>query len=117
MARASSSGENAATNGITAVCAYVAPHTGDPGTTGASELASDTREAVTWGTASSGTASNTNAISTPIPASTTISYVGFWSAATSGTYEIGAALSSSVTTGSTAASLTFAAGALTLSSS
>jgi molybdopterin-binding protein len=54
--------------------------------------------------------SNTNAISVPIPASTTAAYVGHFSAVTAGTYSVGAALSSSVTFNS-AGTLSFAAGA------
>lgn len=117
MARASVAAENAATNAVAGLAAFVAPHTGDPGTTGASELAGDTRQSVTWGAASGGSAANTNTVNSPLPGNVTIGFVGYWSLVAGGTYEIGAALTASVSTGATPATLTFAPGALTLAAS
>jgi hypothetical protein len=80
----------------------------DPGTTGATGLAT-TRQAFT---PSSGTAavpsvvSNTNAITVPTAGTTAANYVMIYTAATGGSYVIGAPLSSPVT----AASVTFAVG-------
>lgn len=116
MARASSTAENAATNAVTALCPDQSLHTADPTTTGGSEVVggSYARQAITWGTASSGSAANTNAPAIPIPASTTVSHFGEWSASSAGTYEIGGVLGSSLTTGSSAATVTFAIGAVTI---
>ena len=97
--------------------AYISLHTADPGTTGASEVSGGAyaRVAVTW-TASSGgsAASNSGALTINVPASTTATYFGIWSAITSGTYYIGGALSPTVTTGGSAGTATFAIGAITV---
>lgn len=117
MARASTTAENAATNAVTALAAFISLHTADPGTTGASEASGSTRQALTWGAAASGSAAITNSPAVPIAASTTVGYFGTWSAVTAGAYEVGGALSSSITTGSSAGTVTFAAGSVTLASS
>jgi len=118
MSLASSTCENAALNGFNALNVYLSAHTGTPGTSGLLEVAggSYARQSITWSSASGGSTSNTGAISVPIPASTTVSYFGSWSALTSGTYYIGGALTSSQTF-STAGTLSFAIGAVTLSAS
>lgn len=87
----------------------------DPGTAGATGLAT-TRQTFT---ASAGTAaipsvvSNTNAITVPTSGATAALYTQIYDAATAGNYRIGAALASSVT----AASITFAIGAVQFSAS
>lgn len=87
----------------------------DPGTSGATGMAT-TRQAYT---ASAGTAaipsvvSNTNAITVPTPGTTAANYAEIYDAATAGNYRIGAALASAVT----AASITFAVGALQFNAS
>lgn len=117
MARASSTEEDQAL--ATTGWAYVSLHTADPGTTGASEVSggSYARVAVAWNAASGGSVANSGALSLNLPASTTAAYFGIWSAATLGTYYIGGALNPSVTTGSSAGTVTVAAGALTVSAS
>lgn len=79
--------------------AYISLHSGDPSTTGANEISGGSpayaRLAPTWGSASSGSKAMTATLSFDIPASTTVSYFGFWTAATSGTFLGGAALSNS----------------------
>lgn len=119
MARASSAGENAATNGLTAVCTFTAIFTADPTTSGASgEVAggSYARQATVFGSSSAGAAANTGALTVPIPSSTTVPYFGEFNASTAGTYEVGGALSSSITF-VTAGNLSIAIGALSISSS
>lgn len=121
MARASAAAENAALNGLdgtgsTNVIPYVSLHTGDPGTTGASENANSgsyARQACSWNAASGGTKTNSSALTFATLGTVAVSYFGTWSSATygAGTYAIGGALNSSVT----AASITVAAGAITLS--
>lgn len=114
MARASSTAENqgldALASGTTNVIAYVSLHTGDPGTTGANEMASCPRQAMTWNAAASGAKTNSGTASFTNPGTSAATYFGTWSASTGGTYGIGGALTSSVT----AATITVAAGALSL---
>lgn len=117
MARASATAENQAldalSGGTTNVIAYVQLHSADPGTTGASELASTTRQACTWNAASGGSKTNSSALTFTTPGTTAATYFGTFSAVTAGTYGIGGSLTSSVT----AVTITVAAGALTLSAS
>ena len=117
MARISTTEANQAL--ATTGWSYVSLHTADPGTTGASEVTSTSysRVAVSWGSPSSGSVSNSGALSINLPASTTASYFGVWSASTSGTYYIGGALSPSITTGASAGTVSIAASALSVSAS
>jgi hypothetical protein len=114
MARASTTEENQAL--VTTNWGFVSLHTADPGTTGASEVSggSYARVAVTWGSPSGGSVANTGALTINLPASTTAGFFGIWSASSAGTYYIGGALSPSVTTGSSAGTVTIAIGALTI---
>jgi hypothetical protein len=96
---------------------FVSLHSGSPGTTGANEIAT-TRVAVTWTASSAGSAAtNAGALSIALPASTTASYFGIWSASTGGTYYIGGALSPAVTTSTSTGTVTIAAGQLSISAS
>jgi len=117
MARISTSEANQAL--ATTNWAYVSLHTGDTSTTGANEVTGGTyaRVAVTWNAAGGGFITNSNALSINLPASTTASYFGVWSAASSGTFMFGGALSPSVTTGSSAGIVTIAASAITVTAS
>jgi hypothetical protein len=118
MARASAAAENAALNGLdgtgsTNVIPYVSLHSADPGTTGASELGSTTRQACSWNAASGGAKTNSTALTFTTPGTTAATYMGTWSAVSAGTYALGGALASSVT----AVTITIAAGAISLSAS
>ena len=117
MARISTTEANQALS--TTGWSYVSLHTADPGTTGASEVSGGTyaRVAVTWNSPSGGSVSNSGALSINLPASTTASYLGVWSATTAGTYYIGGALSPSVTTGASAGVITIASGSLSVTAS
>ena len=117
MARISTTEANQALS--TTGWSYVSLHTADPTTTGGSEVTGGTyaRVAVTWNSPSSGSVTNSGALSINLPASTTASYFGVWSASTSGTYYIGGALSPSITTGASAGVVTIAAGSLSVSAS
>lgn len=117
MARISTTEANQALS--TTGWAYVSLHTADPGTTGASEVTGGTyaRVAVTWTSPASGQTQNVGALSINLPASTTASYFGVWSAASTGTYYIGGALSPSVTTGASAGVVSIAANAITVTAS
>jgi hypothetical protein len=104
MARAAAAAENAALNGLagvgnTNVIPYVSLHTADPGTSGATENPSTSgyiRQACSWNAAAAG--------------STAVTHFGTYSASTAGTYALGGALASGVT----AASITIAAGAISV---
>jgi hypothetical protein len=117
MARTSVTEQNQALS--TTGWAYVSLHTADPGTTGASEVAGGTyaRVAVSWNSPSGGAVTNSGALAINLPASTTASYFGIWSAITTGTYYIGGALSPSVTTGASAGVVSIASAALSVSAS
>jgi hypothetical protein len=102
---------DALTGGTTNVAAFVQLNTADPGTTGASE-ATSTRQACTWNAAASRSKTNSTALTfTGQAAGTAVTHFSTWSAATAGTFGISGALASSVT----AATITIAAGALTIS--
>ena len=76
---------------------YISLHTGDPGTTGANEVAggSYARQRPAFNAASSGQAKNTSSINFTSMPSATITYVGVWTAVSGGTFIIGGALSAS----------------------
>lgn len=99
----STSGRNAAASGVTALSGYASLHTGDPGGTGASEVTGGSpayaRKAVTWAAAGGGSVTTSASATFDVPGSTTIAYMGLWSASTGGTFYGGAALSSSETYG------------------
>jgi hypothetical protein len=121
MALASTTCENAALNGISGTGStnqipYVSLHTATPGTTGASENPSTggyVRQACSWNAASAGAMTNSTSLTFSTAGTTAETYIGAWSASTSGTYAIGAALGSSVT----ATSITIASTAISFSAS
>lgn len=124
MALASVTAENAALNGLSGVGSsnvipFVSLHVSTgPSTTGANENAntgSYARQACSWNAASSGSMTNSTALTFATAGTVAVTFIGTWSSGTyaGGTYAIGAALGSSVT----AASITIAAGAITLSAS
>ena len=79
---------------------YVSLHNGDPGNTGANEITSYTRQAITFSAASNKTTTNSGEITfTNMPA-VTVSYVGLWSASVAGTFWWGSALAENKTTDS-----------------
>ena len=95
---------------------YLSLHTATPGTTGASEITggSYARKSIVFATPTTGSeASNTAQTFTTMPAKL-IKYVGIWSAATSGTYYWGGALTANVTVPA-GATLKFASGSVTAS--
>ncbi len=74
----------------TVALAYASLHTNDPGDTGASEVTGGApayaRKAVTMGAASAGAIAATNQPVFDVPAETTVTHVGFWSAVSGGTF-------------------------------
>jgi len=104
MAGLNDNGHNAQLTGLKNVAAYASLHTADPGTGGTSEVTGGSpayaRQAITWNTP--GTSSMTMAATLPVfnvPASTTISYLGYWSLVSGGTFYGSRALSSPETFG------------------
>lgn len=65
-------------------------HTANPDPSGGNEVTGGTpayeRKSVTWNAASAGAMSASNQPVFDVPAGTTVTHVGFWSALTSGTY-------------------------------
>jgi len=99
MAGLVAAGLNAQVSGLTAVAGYASLHTADPSTGGTSEVTggSYTREAISWGAASGGTATSDADIVFDVPGSTTITHLGYWSASTGGTFYGSRALDTSQT--------------------
>jgi len=119
MARAAAAAENAALNGLdgtgaTNVIGYVSLHTGDPGTTGATENAATggyARQACSWNAAAGGAKTNSSSLSFSTAGSVAVTYFGTYNVASAGNYALGGALASGVT----AATITIAAGAISVS--
>lgn len=83
----STSALNAAADAIKALGSYISLHTGDPGTTGASEASYGgyTRPQTTWGSSSAGVATGT-AVTFTAAAAGAYQGMGTWSLASSGTF-------------------------------
>ena len=114
MARVPTAQENTAVNALTASMAYMGLNTGDPGTTGASEVAggSYARQSSTWASASGGSAATSNAQNFTGMPSATVPDFSEWSLVSSGTYEGGGQLGASLTVPS-GATVACALGAMT----
>ncbi|MCA1569796.1 MAG: hypothetical protein LC798_05625 [Chloroflexi bacterium] len=82
--------KNAMLDHLATLAGFASLHTADPGTTGTSEVTGGTpayaRKAITWNAAASANLDNNANPVFDVPAGTTVSFVGFWSAATSGTF-------------------------------
>lgn len=94
---------------------FASLHTATPGTTGASEATGGgyARIAVSWNAASALAKTNSSSVTWSTTGLTANSHAGAWSLVTGGNFGIGLLLSSSVT----AASITAAAGALSVGAS
>ena len=75
---------------LASVAIYASLHTADPGSTGTNEVTGGSpayaRKSITWNAAASGNLDNNANPVFDVPASTTITHVGLWSASTSGTF-------------------------------
>jgi hypothetical protein len=91
---------------------YLSLHSATPGTTGAAEFSGGgyARQAIVFGSASGGVIASNAQITVPNAGSTAATYVGIWTAVSSGTYVGGLLMGSAVT----AASIVFASGAITI---
>ena len=93
----SDSGLDDQVNGIASAATRVSFHASDPGSTGAGEISGTGRPATTWAAASASTSPVGrqrvgSQVSAPIPASTTVTHWGLWTAASGGTFKYGGAL-------------------------
>lgn len=92
-------GKNVALSGLAAVASYVSLHTADPGTTGTGEVSGGSpayaRKAITWNAPAAGNLDSSNVPVFDIPAGTTVTHFGLWSASTGGTFYGGNAISAS----------------------
>lgn len=83
---------------VTALGNWVSLHTADPGTTGTGEATggspSYARKQTTWAAGGSDGVVNGSAVNFDVPAGT-YTHIGFWSAATEGTFVGGSSLSAS----------------------
>lgn len=81
-------GRHACLSGLAAAVTHISAHTGLPDANGSSEVAggSYARVPVTWAAPSSGTRGNSGILTVEIPASTTVTHLGYWSALTGGTH-------------------------------
>lgn len=86
---------------LATVAVFASLHTASPGTTGANEVSGGSpayaRQAITWNAAASGNLDNNANPVFDVPASTTVSHFGLWSASTAGTFYGGDVLSASET--------------------
>lgn len=82
--------KNAMLDELATVAVFVSLHTADPGTTGTNEVTGGSpayaRKAITWNAASAGALDSSNAPVFDVPAGTTITHVGLWSASSGGTF-------------------------------
>lgn len=92
-------GKNVMLDEFGTVAIFASLHTADPGLTGADEVTGGspayTRESITWNAAASGNLDSSNTPVFDVPASTTVAFVGLWSAVSAGTFYGGGALSAS----------------------
>ena len=101
MAGYNNTSKDAALTAVGAAATYISLHTADPGTTGTSEVSTGTyaRVQTTWGTAAASSMTGSQ-VTINVPASTTITYWGVWTAASGGFYYEGGALPSNQAYGS-----------------
>ena len=87
--------KEAAAAEVTSLGAYISLHTADPGTTGASEATGGgyARQITTWTGGATDGAVNGSQVTFDLPVGT-YTHVGFWTAATGGTFIGGTAMSS-----------------------
>jgi hypothetical protein len=93
MAGYSNTARNVMLAELASVGVYASLHTSDPGDSGTGEVSGGSpayaRKSITWGTAGTPTTGEVAATSQPIfdvPAGTTVTYVGVWSASSGGTF-------------------------------
>lgn len=83
--------KNSMLDHMASLVGFVSLHSADPGTTGANEISGGTpayaRKAVSWAAAAASSVASSADLLFDVPGgSTQIGYVGYWTAATGGTY-------------------------------
>lgn len=82
--------KNVMLDALAGVAVFASLHTADPGATGTNEVTGGSpayaRKAITWNAAASGALDDSNAPVFDVPAGTTITHVGLWSASSAGTF-------------------------------
>lgn len=93
--------DNTAIAAVKGAASYISLHTGDPSTTGTNEVTggSYARVQTTWPGSPTGGSVTGSAVVINVPAGTTITYWGLWTASTSGTFYFGGILAASETFG------------------
>lgn len=101
MAGLTSAGKNLMLNGFSASAVYVSLHSSEPDGSGSSEISGGSpayaRKSVSWAAASGGALTSNANIVFDVPGTTTVAWLGYWSAATSGTFYGSRQLSASET--------------------
>jgi hypothetical protein len=90
--------KNSAVDNIASMGNWISLHTADPGTTGASEAGSVTRQQSVWGAAAAGIATGAEVTFAAIPAAG-YTHWGCWSAVSAGTFRHGNVLTPAMTLG------------------
>lgn len=83
---------NALASAIAAGASWISVHDGDPGTTGANEVAGIARKQTTWGSASNGDVVGSQVVADVI-AGGPYTHFGVWTAVSGGTFYAGGTLS------------------------
>lgn len=88
--------KNGALDSIGTAATWISMHTADPGSTGTSEVTggSYARVQTTWSAASAASKAGSQ-VTINIPAGTTITHWGFWTASSGGTFYYGGSLTNS----------------------
>lgn len=85
-------GKNVMLNGagLAASAVFVSAHTSLPNSSGSNEVTGGSpayaRKALTWAAAATGSVATSNSPALDIPSSTTVAYIGMWSAGSGGTF-------------------------------
>jgi hypothetical protein len=86
----STAAKNAMLDHLAGLAVFASLHTADPGATGTNEVSGGSpayaRKAITWNAAASGNLDNNANPVFDVPAGTTVTHVGFWSAVSAGTW-------------------------------
>jgi hypothetical protein len=86
-------------NVLDTLATHASLHTADPSTTGASEVTGGSpayaRKAIAWAASSSASKTLSATVTFDVPAGTTVTHCGTWSALSGGTFRGGGALSGS----------------------
>lgn len=81
-------GRHACLSGLASVITHISAHTNLPDANGSSEVTGGlyARVPIAWAAASGGTRGNSGALTIEIPAGTTVTHLGYWSALSGGTH-------------------------------